>query len=83
MIKEKNEGKLLWSFFLKKKKKRKKKVGLFPAYRENGWKATKNTFRVLASVSQPFFLYLEIKTTFCFPKKKHYTIDSFNFSYIN
>jgi len=35
--------------------------------------------RALPSVFQPFFLYLGNKTTFCFPIKKHHTIDSFNF----
>jgi len=39
--------------------------------------------RALVANSQPFFLYLDNKTTFCFPIKKHPTIDSLTFSYIN
>jgi len=40
-------------------------------------------FRALAADTQPFSLNLGNKITFCFPIKKHSTIDSLNFSYIN
>jgi hypothetical protein len=39
--------------------------------------------RALVADSQPFFLYLGNKTTFCFPIKKYSTIDSLTFPYIN
>jgi hypothetical protein len=35
--------------------------------------------RAVTLVTQPFFLNLENKTTFCFLIKKHLTIDSFSF----
>jgi hypothetical protein len=45
--------------------------------------ATPYLVKALAAVSQPFFLYLGNKITFCFPIKKHLTIDSLKFSYTN